>query len=43
LEELGKSVSFSHYQAGHSAMVVEQEITLMQETLDFLRPLLHLE
>jgi dipeptidyl aminopeptidase/acylaminoacyl peptidase len=43
LEELGKNVSFSHYQAGHSAMVVDQEITLMQETLDFLRPLLHLE
>jgi dipeptidyl aminopeptidase/acylaminoacyl peptidase len=42
LEELEKKVSFSHYRAGHSAMVVEQDITLMQEALDFLRPLLHL-
>jgi dipeptidyl aminopeptidase/acylaminoacyl peptidase len=42
LEELGKAFTFSHYQAGHSAMVVEQDIALMQQTLDFLRAELEL-
>jgi len=40
LEELGKSVRFSHYRAGHSAMVIDQEVALMAEALEFLRPLL---
>lgn len=40
LEELGKVVTFSHYGAGHSALVVDQEVALTGEAIKFLRPLL---
>lgn len=42
LHRLGKQVEFSTYDAGHSAMVVEQELKLMREVLQFLIEKLHL-
>jgi dipeptidyl aminopeptidase/acylaminoacyl peptidase len=40
MQELGKSVTFHHYAAGHSAMVVDQDVALTAQALDFLKPLL---
>ena len=40
MRELGKPVTFHHYPAGHSAMVVEQDVALTAQALDFLQPFL---
>lgn len=42
MRELGKPVTFHHYAAGHSAMVVEQDVALTAQALDFIKPLLSL-
>ena len=39
LQELGKPVSFHHYPAGHSAMVVDQDVELTRQALEFILPL----
>ncbi|HVD03522.1 MAG TPA: alpha/beta fold hydrolase [Candidatus Dormibacteraeota bacterium] len=42
LQEMGKAVTFHHYPAGHSAMVIEQDIQLTQQTIEFLASVLSL-
>ncbi|MHB1500403.1 MAG: alpha/beta fold hydrolase [Candidatus Dormibacteria bacterium] len=42
LQELGREVTFRHYQAGHTAMVVDQDVALTAQVLEFLVPLLSL-
>ena len=40
LRELGKPVTFHHCPAGHSAMVVDQDVALTAQALDFLQRVL---
>lgn len=42
LRELGKNVVFHHYPAGHSVMVLEQDVRLTEQTIAFLASVLGL-